>query len=162
MHIAVVVISLCLLAGVVWYILRPSREEPWNAHAITATFADLTTQPSGNDVHLIFRYNLTNNTKKNFRLPAPTLGALMRKLPDGKLKEVDSAEWESVLIPAGKTVSEEFDLSIDPTRYDLTPEEMRVHQALLSFAAERLQNYRALAFFDYGEHYWIDLPRGWQ
>lgn len=159
----------CLLLGVVlWLVLRSPAELPWDNQAITARFQDLTIQQPApdlqkpGDVHVILSYALTNLTGHDYRIPAPSLGVLMKHLPEGGLQEVDSVSWDSqALIPARKTANVQFDVTIPAPSNDAGPEPEHPQQDLGTLGSERLRGIRGLVFFDYGRHYSIELPRGW-
>lgn len=170
-----VVAALILAAALFWYAFHPSRQDPWNNQAIQAKFADLVIQrpqtdpPTADsdaeklqaDVHVVLRYVLTNHSGKPYRMPPPSHGALMKNLSRLGLQEVDSVVWESPVIPAGKTASVQFDLTLSPESEDLSGDELQAHQNLVAFCNRRLKEIRGLVFFDYSHRYAIDLPRGW-
>jgi hypothetical protein len=154
-----------ILVGIVliWVIVHQQREQPWNSQAITARFVDMSVARGQTDVHLVLRYELTNQTGDQYRMPKPTYGELMRRLPDGTMKEVDSVEWdEATPVPSRKSAEEQFDVTLDPLQYKIDLDDLKTQDELAEFEKERLEEMRGLVFLDYVHHYRIELPRGWQ
>jgi ABC-type nickel/cobalt efflux system permease component RcnA len=155
--------ALVLLAIAGWSIWRHEQDYRWDTQAIAAQFRDVTVQRQDEkDVHLLLHYALTNSTHHNYRLASPPLGVLMQRRPEGALKEMDSVIWDSIVIPAGKTVIAEFDVSLQAVQDLASPEEIHSAHDLQAFAGHELSGIRGLVFWDYGNRYWIELPRGWQ
>jgi hypothetical protein len=155
--------GLVLLAAIGWSVWRSRQDYRWNTAAIAAQFRDVTVQRQNEkDVHLLLHYALTNSTHRTYRLASPPLGVLMQRRSEGDLKEMDSAVWDSLVIPAGKTVIAEFDVAVEAVQDLGSPEEIHSEQDLQAFAGRQLSSTRGLVFWDYGHRYWIELPRGWQ
>lgn len=164
-----------LVLGLLWYALRPSGDRPWDNKAVQAQFSDLVVQrpqteaemPESDvqkpqrDIHIVLHYVVTNHTRKPYRIPPPSLGALMKNVPHRGLTEVDSVVWESPVIPAGKSAKVEFDLAFDPSVHADDPEELARPDHLDAFSNRELSRIQGLVFFDYANRYAIDLPRGW-
>jgi hypothetical protein len=164
-----------LLAGALWYAFHPLHDKPWNNQAVEAHFSDLIIQrpqteaemPESDvqkpqrDVHIVLHYVLTNHTGKPYRIPPPSLGALMKNVTHTGLSEMDSVVWESPVIAAGKTAKVEFDLAFDPSAPGEDPEEIAKPEQLQAFCNRQLNPIQGLVFFDYANRYAIDLPRGW-
>lgn len=170
-------LALLLVALLAWYAFRSGPEESWNGRAITARFTDVTIEKTEKDVHLVFHYALTNLTNRAYRLPPPSKGVLMASVsepalqdadaalhePEPGMKDVDSVVWEpALLIPPGRTVNCEFDISIDPTPYGTSLDELREHRRLIVFSGLRLSEMKEFVFLDYANRYVIALPRGWK
>jgi len=163
--------GLLVLGVVLWLVLRPAGEAPWNDRAIAADFQTLTIQkPVGpeeagrtpGDVHVVMRYRLRNSTNKTWQVPEPKSGVLMKSVAGGKWQEVDSVVWDNHLsVPAGKTADVEFDMAI-PSTDPGAPEETSQQKDLAEATMARLRLIENLTFFDYEHHYVIHLPRGWQ
>jgi len=171
--------AVIVAAALLWYAFRPSGDVPWNNQMIQAQFADLVIQrpeaheEAGNvvadsgvkapqtDVHVVLKYVLANHTGKPYRLPPPSHGSLMKSLEHRGLQDVDTVVWDGPLIPAGKTASVEFDLTLYPETEDLSGEHLQAKQNLVAFCNRRLKPIQSLVFFDYAHRYAIDLPRGW-
>jgi hypothetical protein len=150
-------------AALVWWALHRSQEAPWNDQAITARFVEMSVAAGKADVHLVLSYELTNRTGKNYRMPRPTYGELMRRTPDGSMKEVDSVEWDQgTPVPAHGTAVEQLDIAMDPLQYEMDLDELKQHDKLVAFEEQRLHEMRGLVFEDYVRHYRIELPRGWE
>ena len=170
-----VVVAPLLVVGLVWYALRPSGDQPWNNQAVQAQFSDVVVQrpqteaemPESNvdkpqrDIHIILHYVVTNHTRKPYRIPPPSQGALMKNIPHRGLAEVDSVIWESPVIQAGKSAKVEFDLAFDTSAHADDPEELAKPEHLDEFSSRELSRIQGLVFFDYANRYAIDLPRGW-
>lgn len=145
-----------------WFIAHRERETPWNSQAITARFVEVTVAKGETDVHLVLRYQLTNASGHTYRMPKPTYGELMRRLPDGTMKEVDSVEWDQATkVPARGIAEVQFDVTLDPLQYHIDLDDLKKHEDLVAFEKERLAEMRGLVFLDYTHHYRIELPRGW-
>lgn len=171
--------ALVLTAGLLWYAFRPSGEAPWNNQMIQAQFADLVIQrpeaheqpgnapadpsvkPPQTDVHVVLKYVLANHTRKPYRLPPPSHGSLMKNLEHRGLQDMDTVVWDGPVIPAGKTATVEFDLTLYAETEDLSGEHLQAQQNLVAFCNRRLKPIQSLVFFDYTNRYAIDLPRGW-
>ena len=105
-------------AALVWIVVDRQREQPWNGQAVTARFVDMTVARGETDVHLVLSYALTNQTGHTYRMPKPAYGELMRRLPDGTMKEVDSVEWDqSTTVPSPGMAEVQFDVALDPLQY---------------------------------------------
>jgi hypothetical protein len=161
--------SVLLAAGMVvgvaliWFIVHREREQPWNGQAITARFVDISMAKGKTDVHLVLKYALTNGSGHTYRMPKPTYGELMRRLPDGTMKEVDSVEWDQgTTVPAPGMAEVQLDIALDPLHYHIDMEDLEKHDQLVEFEKERLSEMRGLVLLDYTHHYRIELPRGWQ
>ena len=155
--------SLALLVAVGWSVWRHEQDYRWDTRAIAAEFRDVTIQRQNEkDVHLLLHYALTNSTRHSYRLASPPLGVLMLRPPEGELREMDSVIWDSIVIPAGKTAIAEFDVTLQTVQDLARPEEIHSAQDLQAFAGHELSGMRGLVFWDYGNRYWIELPRGWQ
>jgi hypothetical protein len=154
-----IVVAIALL----WFIVHRERETPWNNQAITAHFVEVSVATGETDVHLVIRYQLANHTGHTYRMPQPAHGELMRRQPDGTMKEVDSVEWDQATpVPSRGTAEEQLDVALDPLQYDMDLDELKNHDKLVTFEQQRLQEMRGLVFLDYAHHYRIELPRGWQ
>lgn len=163
--------GLLALVVVLWLVLRPSGDVPWNDKAIAADFQTLTIQKAEGpeeagrtpgDVHVLLRYRLRNSTAHEYRIPEPKHGVLMKSVEGGKWQEVDSVLWDDhLLVPARKTADVEFDMAI-PSTDPGAPEEMKEQKDLAAAAMARMGSIENLTFFDYEHHYVIHLPRGWQ
>jgi hypothetical protein len=159
-----------LLAVVLWLVLRPAGEAPWNDRAITANFQGLTIQKpvapeeagqTQGDVHVVIRYRLKNGTGKAYPMPEPTHGVLMKSLTGGGWQEVDSVLWDQRMkIPAGKTAEVEFDMAV-PSSDEGVSEDPEQGKDVMAAGMARLRSIENLTFFDYERHYVIHLPRGW-
>lgn len=148
--------------ALIWFIVHRERETPWNSQAITARFVDMSVAKGQTDVHLVLKYALTNQSGHTYRMPQPTYGELMRRLPDGTMKEVDSVEWDQgTRVPAPGMAEVQFDVVLDPLHYHIDMEDLAKHDQLVEFEKARLQEMRGLVFLDYTHHYRIELPRGW-
>lgn len=148
--------------ALIWFIVHRAGMQPWNSQAITARFVDMTVARDQTDVHLVLKYALTNQTGHTYRMPQPTYGELMRRLPDGTMKEVDSVEWDQgTTVPAPGMAEVQFDVAMDPLQYHIDLDDLAQHDKLVAFEKQRLQEMRGLVFVDYTHHYRIELPRGW-
>jgi hypothetical protein len=155
-------ISVVVVLALIWWIVHRKRDEPWNDQAITARFVEMTVAKGHSDVHLVLKYDLTNQSGHTYRMPQPAYGELMRRLPDGTMKEVDSVEWdEGTTVPAPGMAEVQLDIALDPLNYHIDMEDLEKHAQLVEFEKERLQEMRGLVFLDYTHHYRIELPRGW-
>lgn len=153
-------VALAVVGYAAW---RGWQDTRWDNQAIAARFRDVTVQRlNEKDVHLLLHYALTNSTRKSYRLAAPPLGVLMKRRPDGGLEEIDSVVWDAIAIPAGKTVTAEFDVALQSAQDLPNPEVLHGSKDLQAFAGRELNGIRGLVFWDYGHRYWIELPRGWQ
>ncbi|HTV81265.1 MAG TPA: hypothetical protein VME18_01350 [Acidobacteriaceae bacterium] len=160
---ALLAVGIAVAAALVWWALHRSREALWNDQAITARFVELSVARGQTDVHLVLRYELTNRTGQKYRMQKPTYGELMRRTPDGSMKEVDSVEWDQgTPVPPHGTAVEQLDVAMDPLQYDIDLDELKNHDKLVDFEKRRLQEMRGLVFLDYMRRYRIELPRGWQ
>lgn len=164
--IALVGAALALVVALGWLGWRarhqPPAEPPWDEQAIAAQFTNLTIRKTEKDLHLIFRYALTNGTDKDYRLPMPKHGVLMKRTEDGALYEVDTAMWEEgMVVPRRRTMVAEFDLSVDPAVYNTDVEALEKNDNRAAFAKQRLREIRGLVFLDFEKHYRFELPRGW-
>jgi hypothetical protein len=155
------------LGAVGWAAWRQWEDGRWDNRAIAAQFRDVTVQRQNEkDVHLLLHYALTNATHRSYRLAGPPLGVLMQRvrpgdLKEGDLKEMDSVIWDPIAIPAGKTVNAEFDVTLLSVENLISPEAIHSEKDLQAFAGHELSRMDGLVFFDYGNRYWIDLPKGW-
>ncbi|HTF70881.1 MAG TPA: hypothetical protein VK638_50240 [Edaphobacter sp.] len=148
-----------------WWDARP---KPWSSDAITAKIGELTVGTRNDDLHFMFAYALTNNTKNDYRLPS--LGTFARKIAEtSSVQKVPETTWEDTLIPAHQTVTTIFDVTIHPTAYGTTTAEFnkptngdQPNEALSKFANRRLKEFKdGFAFMDYGLNYRIELPQNW-
>jgi hypothetical protein len=163
--------GLVVLALSLWLALRRPGEAPWDDKAIAADFQTLTIQKpiapeeagqTAGDVHVLIRYRLRNSTGREYRVPEPKHGVLMKSVAGGGWQEVDSVLWDAHLaVPARKTADVEFDMAI-PSTDPGAPEELRQQKDLAAAGMAKLRSIEDLAFFDYEHHYVIHLPRGWQ
>lgn len=154
-----------LLALIGWNRVHWAPSNSWDLGAIRARFTDMTLQTQEREVHLIFRYALTNTTRRSYRIPPPAVGVLMTRVPEGGMHQMESVRWDPVVIPAGKTVNAQFDVALDPLTAepypDLSADELQQQGALNEFAQRHLARMRGLVFFDYQKRYSIELPQGW-
>jgi len=157
-----------IVAGQWW----SSRPKQWSLTAITATPAELVFREQGEELHLQFRYALTNNTRTDYVLALPVAAALMRKVPeDSSLAKLNYARWEdNVRIPSRQTVSVMFEVSYNFSDYDTSAAELHGYTppdnsdpppALMSFVGSRLKEMDGMAFLDYNARYRIELPKSW-
>src|SRR5260370_12541496 len=110
------IVLVLMVSALVRYNPRPKPQKPWNTNAIKVKFTDLTTQLRDAEVHIVFRYALTNTTEVDYLIPNGTDGVLMKGVPDGGLQKFENATWDAhLVIPARKTVNVEFDTSVDPS-----------------------------------------------
>lgn len=157
-------VGLAVLAGaIMWYVSLPKTQPQWNPKAITAKYTDLTAQRRDTQVHVVFRFALTNTTNVDYLLPTGVDGVLMKGVPQGGYQKLKNVTWDShVSIPAKKVVNVEFDLPIDPSEYNIKPEELDGESKLIPFMGRRLKEIDGLVFFDYVNRYEIDMPNGWK
>jgi hypothetical protein len=152
-----------------WWSSRPKQ---WSLTAITAKPAELVFREQGEELHLQFRYALTNNTRTDYVLALPVAAALMRKVPeDSSLAKLNSARWEdNVRIPSRQTVSVMFEVIFSLSDYNSAATRLQGYTsagdaspppALMSFVASRLKEMDGMAFLDYNARYRIELPKGW-
>ncbi len=163
-----VALTVSIVAGQWW----SSRPKQWSLTAITATPAELVFREQGEELHLQFRYALTNNTRTDYVLALPVAAALMRKVPeDSSLAKLNYARWEdNVRIPSGQTVSVVFEVSYNFSDYDTSAARLHGYPsadnsdpppALMSFVTSRLKEMNGMAFLDYNARYRVELPKGW-
>lgn len=165
-------VGLVVLALSLWLALRRPGETPWDDKAIAADFQTLTIQKpvapeeagqTSGDVHVLIRYRLRNSTGREYRVPEPKHGVLMKSVTGGGWQEVDSVMWDNHLsVPARKTADVEFDMAIPSTDSGAPDEDLKQQKDLAEAAMTRLRSIDNLTFFDYEHHYVIHLPRGWQ
>ena len=152
-----------------WWSSRPKQ---WSLTAITATPAELVFREQGEELHLQFRYALTNNTRTDYVLALPVAAALMRKVPeDSSLAKLDFARWEdNVRIPSRQTVSVLFEVIYNFSAYNTSATKLHGYTsaddsnpppALMSFVASRLKEMDGMAFLDYNARYRVELPKSW-
>ena len=136
-----------------------SRPKLWSFTAITAKPAELVFREQGEELHLQFRYALTNNTRTDYVLALPVAAALMRKMPeDSSLAKLNYARWEdNVRIPSRQTVSVVFEVSYNLSDYATSAAKLHGYTsaddsnpppALMSFVASRLKEMDGMAFLD--------------
>ncbi|HEY6448086.1 MAG TPA: hypothetical protein VIY53_16610 [Acidobacteriaceae bacterium] len=90
----------------------------------------------------------------------------MTRIPEGGMHQMESVQWDPVVIPAGKTVNAQFGVALDPLTAepypDLSADELQQQDSLNDFAHRHLARMRGMVFFDYQKRYSIELPQGWE
>ena len=142
------VIAALLLAGAIWLLNRPKQ---WSDRAITAKPTELMMQQTGDELRFEFRYAFTNHTNAEYELPAPDMGALMRKLPkDGSFDKMNGATWDGTIkIPPQQSVGMAFLMPYKFSDYNTSAAEIEPEAKLSEFAGRRLKDIDGLVFFDY-------------
>jgi hypothetical protein len=163
-------VMLAILAGAAY--LWMNRPKPWTSAAITATPTRVVAETSGEELHLQFRYALTNHTNADYIIMGPENAALMRRLPgNASLQRLDGAKWDATIrIPVGQTVNVVFDVPIRLADYNTTADELNssdpnstgMPAQYSHFVQSRLGEMDGLVFMDYADRYRIDLPKDWQ
>lgn len=164
-----------VIGGVIWWSKRPPKPPVWSETAITAKNTTLTLRNWQNEIHVDFQYALTNHTNNPYSLPPVESGSLMRRMPEDKsLDKFDNATWDSSLvIPPNQTFNVKFAVVYKLSDYDTTSDELEkygpgedrskeVPEALAKFMNKRMSEIDGLVFFDYSNHYRIELPRNWE
>jgi hypothetical protein len=153
-----VTLALAMVAGVLlWYTSRPT---PWTSGVITAKYSVLEASRVGDDVHVMFRYALTNNSRNDYSVPSPPSAELMRKASDGTGYVPLHASWESQTIPPGRAINVDFTVSYALADYNTTATEIdKTDKALVDFLERRLAEYDGLLLIDHVRRYQIDLPK---
>lgn len=59
-------VSALILGFGLWWLHRPAKPKPWNTTAITASFAQLSSE--GENYTIVFVYTLQNNTDADYRI----------------------------------------------------------------------------------------------
>ena len=98
----------------------------------------------------------------------------MRRIPVEKsLDKFDSGSWDdSLVIPPGQSFNVKFKIVYKLSEYGTTTAELNTYgpdedhkeaapDALGKFMNRRLSEIDGLVFFDYTNHYRIELPRNW-
>ena len=168
---AVATLVVCTLA-LYWWSQRP---KPWTDSAISAKYAQITLQQEGEEFRLSFEYALTNRTKNPYTLPSNSFGALMRRLPaDKSFDKLDDSSWDDTLvIPPGQSFNMKFKVPYKLSEYGTTSAKLNAYtpnedhkafapEALNEFTNRRLSEIDGLVFYDYVNHYRIELPRNWE
>lgn len=167
-----VVLALVVCAGTLyWWSQRP---KPWSDTAITGKYADIRLYQQGEEIHLSFEYSLTNHTKTSYSLPTTSSGALMRRIPkENSFDKFESGSWDdSLAIPPGQSFDMKFNVAYMLSEYGTTSAELSTYapgedrkaaapEALNKFMNRRLSEVDGLVFYDYVNHYRIELPRNW-
>lgn len=153
-----VTLALAMGAGVlVWYTSRPA---PWTNGVIAAKYSVLEASRVGDDLHVMFRYALTNNSRNDYSVPSPPSAELMRKASDGTGYVPLHASWESQTIPPGQTINVDFTVSYALADYNTTAAEIdKTDRALIAFLEKRLAEYDGLLLIDHVHRYQIDFPK---
>lgn len=153
-----------------WWLESP---KPWTDKAISAKFNELSMQQVGEQLNFTFQYTLTNNTSREYTVPATGVGVLMRQIPEkGGFDRVDEASWDTnLVIPPRQTMNVRFVIPYKFADYDTSAQEMTVDGkgekdpisgGLVKFAGRRLKDIDGFAFFDYSKKYRILLSNGWK
>lgn len=163
-----------VIGGAVWWPKRPAKPVTWSDSAITAKLTTITVQNDKDVLHIFFQYALTNHTDSTYSLPMDGGGSLMRRIPEDKsMDKFEGATWDSVLaIPANQTFIEKFNIVYNLSDYGTSTSELEKYepgenrkedatQALAKFMNRRLSEIDGLVFYDYENHYRIELPRTW-
>lgn len=163
--------ALVIVSAISLYSWRSSRPKEWSSTAITARPTQLEEQTSGEDVHFLFRYALTNNTANDYRVVAPSSGVLMEQLAgDASLLKAENASWDGdVQIPARQSVNVVFDVTVHLSDYNTTAEKLagpnpnqgEISEEYSRFLGKRLKEINGLVLLDYSNRYRIELPENW-
>ncbi len=171
-----IALTLSLIGGAaMWWSNRLPTPPVWTDRAITAKATSLTLSNGKDEVDVNFEFALTNHTNIPYSLPAVESGSLMRRMPeDGTLDKFENGKWDStLLIPPGQTFNVKFSVVYRLSDYGTTTAELEkfapnedttktATKALADFMNRRLSEIDGLVFFDYTEHFRIELPRNWE
>ena len=99
----------------------------------------------------------------------------MRRIPKEKsFEKFDTGSWDDTLvIPPGQSFNVRFNVVYKLSEYGTTTAELNTlepgedrkkeaSQALVKFMNRRLNEVDGLVFYDYVNHYRIELPRNWE
>jgi hypothetical protein len=167
------ILMLVVCAGsLYWWSNRP---KPWSDSAISATYTQISLHEENEEVQVSFEYSLTNHTNAPYSLPTTYSGALMRRIPKEKsFEKFDTGSWDDTLvIPPGQSFNVRFNVVYKLSEYGTTTAELNTlepgedrkkeaSQALVKFMNRRLNEVDGLVFYDYVNHYRIELPRNWE
>lgn len=162
------VLAMALLVAIAY--MWVNRPKHWSDKAITAKFAELSAQRTGEEFHFEIQYAITNNTNAEYSFPSQYSGNLMRRLSDANsVAKVGEASWDdSVRIPPGQSVTLTFTVPIKLADFNKTsadfPEPSGEHpsQEYVDFVNRRLKEMDGFVFYDFNMNYRILLPSGWK
>ena len=163
--------ALVLVAVIAAYSYWSERPKQWTSTAITAKPTELSFVSQSDELHLRFRYALTNNTKDEYQVVSPDLGALMKRLPeDSSLDKLEGSAWDGTLrIPPKQTVNVTFDVPLKLSSYKTTSKALNGANPIseeatpeyMKFVGNRLKEINGLVLLDYTNRYRIELPKNW-
>jgi hypothetical protein len=167
------VLALVICAGsLYWWSQRP---KPWTDTGISAKYTQITLQQEGEEFSLVFEYALTNHTKIPYSLPSTYSGALMRRMPvDKTFDKLGDAYWDDTLIiPPGQSFNMKFKVKYKLSEFGTTSAKLNTYTpnedhketapiAMNEFTNRRLTEIDGFVFYDYVNHYRIELPRNWE
>ncbi len=154
-----------LLVGTfaIWFFVEslPKTPKPWNRDVIKVTYVDLSVKTGERPV-ATFRYTIENTTPSDYYLPTDAKSAFVL-LPKGKgLSQEEDLTWDKgAYVPAGQKVAFSFQITYDYD--DSYPEADRdnLHK-LATFMNRKLEELDGFAVLDRTNRYQISFPKGWQ
>jgi len=161
---AVALLSVCFLRSKT----AAKSPEPWNTTAITAKYGEIRT--AGDDNHIVFEYNLRNNTDRDYVLENNVAVCLAVRLGNARdLSPCHDKVGDAIAFPIVVRARQTALIVLEiPKQYPipLTPASSSegrkdYHRALEEFAAREMPNLRGFVLFDGENHYEIDFPRDW-
>lgn len=146
--------------GLYWYMSRPT---PWIEDAITAEYSHV--RPTGKKNRLLFYFDLTNNTKRDWSIDkySKTTAFYMEK--DGSL--LDAVDHESpIFLPAGETYRIWLNFSAEYPGERLKASATREQRITYDKEIERWftkewSEVHGFVLFDSANHYKVRMVGGW-
>ncbi len=147
-----------------WHSNRPKPPQPWNTHAITATYEFVTTPEGKNDI--VYVYTLQNNTNEDYRLTEGSGVDIFHRLLREKsiyrtLGEEPKIDFP-VFVPASGRATVVID---DHSEYSgqkpSDGDSKKLRANVQEFVKVKHPNLGGFVLFDQTHRYQIELPKGW-
>jgi hypothetical protein len=157
-------VGIMAVSAWVWYSDRPKPPQPWNTHAVTATYEFVTTDKEKN--HVVFVYTLENKTKEDYRLRDKSEVDIFHRLLSEK-SIFRSGEQPQIHFPlfvpaSGRTtvsIEDHLEYSGPKSSDDDSGKEFRAD--VQEFVKAKHGNLGGFVLFDQIHRYQIEFPKGW-
>jgi len=146
------------------YSNRPKPPQPWNTHAITATYEFVTAEGEHN--HIVFVYTIQNNTNEDYRLIDGSGVDIFHKLSSEKSIYRSAGKQPKIQYPVfvpsnGRTTVIIDDQSEYSGQKPGEGESQKLHTNVQEFVKVKHSNLDGFVLFDQARRYQIEFPKGW-